>query len=160
MPYCGKLPTKGLLHRVRQSLAIIRLAPACPLRGRAFATTFFCDWLSATGNLQDKFVIAGSKRRTANQAFDFAVAGFRSGFCFDNLIKRLAVGALEKRISHGSSHGEPSQVYAPFLRERANVNSRPTAPAVSRRGHKTSAQYMRPQHRGTSYPVVSRLAGD
>jgi hypothetical protein len=48
--------------------------------------------------LQDKFVIAGSKRRTANQAFDFAVAGFRSGFGFDNLIKRVAGGALEKRI--------------------------------------------------------------
>jgi hypothetical protein len=28
--------------------------------------------------LQDKFIIAGSRRRTANQAFDFAVGGLRA----------------------------------------------------------------------------------
>ena len=49
--------------------------------------------------LQDKFIIAGSRRRTANQAFDFAVGGFRSGFDSDNLVERIAGGAPEKRIS-------------------------------------------------------------
>jgi hypothetical protein len=51
--------------------------------------------------LQDEFPIAGSKRRIANPASYFAVAGFRSGFGFHDLIKRVAVGALEKRNSRG-----------------------------------------------------------
>jgi hypothetical protein len=56
---------------------------------------------------QDKFAIAAGKRRSANSAFDLAVPGFGSGFGSDNLIKRVAVGALEKWNSHGSSHGVP-----------------------------------------------------
>jgi hypothetical protein len=52
---------------------------------------------------QDKFALASRKRPTANLACDFAVSALRSGFGSDDLIKRLAAGALEKRISHGSS---------------------------------------------------------
>jgi hypothetical protein len=62
--------------------------------------------------LQDKFVIAGSKRRTANQAFEFAVAGFWSDFGFDNLIKRVAVGALKNGFLMGLAMVGPSGLYA------------------------------------------------
>ena len=53
---------------------------------------------------QDKFALASRKRPTANSACDFAVSALRSGFGSDDLIKRLAVWALEKRFCRESSH--------------------------------------------------------
>jgi hypothetical protein len=44
--------------------------------------------------LQDEFPTAGRKRSTANATRDITVNGFRSGFGFDHLIKRVAMWAL------------------------------------------------------------------
>jgi hypothetical protein len=52
---------------------------------------------------QDELPIAGRKRSTANPARYFTVNGFRSGFGFDDLIKRVAMGALEMDC-RGSDH--------------------------------------------------------
>ena len=53
---------------------------------------------------QDELPIAGRKRSTANPARYFTVnARLRSGFGFDDLIKRVAMGALEMDC-RGSDH--------------------------------------------------------
>ena len=67
--------------------------------------------LSATGFpqqkiLQDELAVAGSKRRTADRAPQFAVAGLRSGLGSDHLIKRAAAWAreeLHRRSGHDAS---------------------------------------------------------
>ncbi len=53
---------------------------------------------------EHKYSIVGSERRTANPARYFAVGGLRSGLDFDDLIKRVAVRALEKLDLGGSGH--------------------------------------------------------
>jgi hypothetical protein len=52
---------------------------------------------------QDELPIAGRKRSTANPARYFTVNGFRSSFGFDDLIMRVAMGALEMDC-RGSDH--------------------------------------------------------
>ena len=64
--------------------------------------------------IRDKFAV-GIKRRTVGAAGDLPIGGrFRSGFASDNLIKRVAVGALEKRISTGLAMISPSSSMLPF----------------------------------------------
>jgi len=52
---------------------------------------------------QDELPIAGRKRSTANPARYITVNGFRSSFGFDDLIMRVAMGALEMDC-RGSDH--------------------------------------------------------
>jgi hypothetical protein len=53
--------------------------------------------------LQDELPIAGGKRSAANSARYITVNGLWSGFGFDDLIKRGAMGALEMDC-RGSDH--------------------------------------------------------
>jgi hypothetical protein len=53
--------------------------------------------------LQDELAIAGGKRSAANSARYITVNGLWSGFGFDDLIKRVAMGALEMDC-RGSDH--------------------------------------------------------
>jgi hypothetical protein len=59
---------------------------------------------------KDKFAVTSSKRRTANPARYFAATGRRSGFGFDDLIKRIAAGALEKLYPRRSGHDARPQL--------------------------------------------------
>jgi hypothetical protein len=52
---------------------------------------------------QDELPIAGRKWSTANPARYITVNGFRSSFGFDDLIMRVAMGALEMDC-RGSDH--------------------------------------------------------
>ncbi len=61
---------------------------------------------------QDKFAVTSSKRRTANPACYFPVTGgLWSGFGFDDLIKGIAVRALEKSDRLRSSHDQSPLAY-------------------------------------------------
>ena len=91
------------------------------LRAASNGTTTLLPHLLATRFsqqkiFQDEFSIAGSKRRTANPARYFAVAGLRSGFGSDDLIQPRACGRQQleepcptaQRLSAGRATARPS----------------------------------------------------
>jgi hypothetical protein len=86
------------LLRISGQVALSLLHGRTPLPPHLLATRFPQKEI-----LQDELAIAGGKRSAANSARYITVNGLWSGFGFDDLIKRVAMGALEMDC-RGSDH--------------------------------------------------------